>query len=145
MDMVRLEGDDREAATQETLRLRDEEGLSWAAIAEEIGVNSPSTPRRLYKEAGKNPHGLLPGKGGRTLVFEKGDWCDARCIGALPESPCDCKCGGENHAGGVQKAQSVLKELGFDNDAMSERIEAVERAIEDNEYKLSLTTPAGEE
>jgi hypothetical protein len=26
--------------------------------------------------------------------------CNARCLNALPTSPCSCSCGGHNHAGG---------------------------------------------
>jgi len=40
--------------------------------------------------------------------------CDARCYNAKPGTPCDCCCGGVNHAVGlVEASQNVGKALSF--------------------------------
>lgn len=49
--------------------LRDKKFLSWAAIAEQLDI-APRTARRIYQEKNGigSQHGLLPGKGGRTVA-----------------------------------------------------------------------------
>lgn len=140
----RLTGEEREAAKKVVRELRDNSGMVWADIADEIGVSSAGTARKLYEEAGGNPHHLLEGKGGRTVEFTEGDWCDARCIGALPDSPCDCKCGGANHAGGGAKAQEILKD-NLKEESSQEMVKHVEEIFEHNRNILRERQGQGDE
>lgn len=109
----RLEGLQRSNMKRKAVRLRDKDGSSWLTIAEEIGVSSAGTARRLYDEAkGEAAHfdSRVEGKGGRTREWNAGEWCDARCIGAHPMSECECKCAGVNHAGGGAVAEALLED-----------------------------------
>lgn len=128
----------------EVKKLRDEEKLSWAAIAKAIGVTSPGTARRLYSEGGGDYHHLLPGKGGRTVEFNDGDWCDSRCIGAHPQSPCDCRCDGENHAGGPGKALTILSAKGMPADEVQEKVQHVYGIFQLNQKRFEETGEAVE-
>lgn len=128
----KLTDEERAELTSLVVTLRDDDGLSWAAIAEQIGCASPSTPRKLYGESGRDHHGLLPGKGGRNVEWVEGDWCDARCLGAHPNSPCACKCGRENHAAGLAKAEAILKAKETPEEKAKEILQHVAEIVEAN-------------
>lgn len=127
----KLTEDERAELTAQVVLLR-EAGMSWAAIATEIGVASPSTPRKLYGETGRDHHGLLPGKGGRNIEWAPGDWCDARCIGAHPKSPCACKCERENHAAGLDRAKDILANKEVPEEKAKAILEHVAEIVEAN-------------
>lgn len=50
--------------------LREEHRMSWRAIADELGLGTPGTARRHYRQATgiTGPLERLPGKGGRTAA-----------------------------------------------------------------------------
>jgi len=53
----------------QVVRMRTKANMSWASIATELNI-APRTARRIFDEA-RGPgahHGLLPGKGGRTVA-----------------------------------------------------------------------------
>lgn len=141
----KLEGAQRYNMKRKAVRLRDKDGASWLQIAEEIGVSSAGTARRLYDEQkGEQAHynSRVDGKGGRTRIWEAGDWCDARCIGAHPNSPCECRCDGVNHAGGGSVAGALLE------DDRNQHVghEAAEiQAMQDRYIELEITEEEGTE
>lgn len=139
----RLVGNEREEAIKQVVELRNE-GLSWSDIAQTVGVASPGTVRRLYAEAGFDFHHLLPGKGGRTVTWEEGDWCDSRCMGAHPQSACECKCDGVNHSGGPGQASEILREKGLTEDELKERVDQVAQTWEFNRERFEKTGEAKE-
>lgn len=59
----------RGSLVTKVVRLRDKNQSSWATIAAEVDC-APRTARRLYDESKGTGahHGLLPGKGGRSVV-----------------------------------------------------------------------------
>lgn len=59
----------RGTGAKSIVSMRDKKQMSWAQIAATKGV-APRTARRLYNEVkGEGAHhGLLPGKGGRSVA-----------------------------------------------------------------------------
>lgn len=66
---TKVDGTRNAKVLNDVVRLRTKQEMSWAQIAEKLEI-APRTARRLFDEkmgAGAH-HGLLPGKGGRTVA-----------------------------------------------------------------------------
>lgn len=62
-------GRNRFNTARKVTRMRNKDQMSWAEIGKALEI-APRTARRLFQEANGvgSHHGLLPGKGGRTVA-----------------------------------------------------------------------------
>jgi hypothetical protein len=114
--------DDRDALRAEVIKLRQDD-CTWGEIALRLKIKSAATVRRMYTEAGLDPHVDLSGM--PTRVFEPGDWCKDTCIASEASAACGCRCGRVNHAGGPSKALEILTMQGHPQDYIDYRVREI--------------------
>jgi hypothetical protein len=114
--------DNRDALRAEVIKHRKDD-RTWGEIKNIMKIKSAATVRRLYKEAGMDPHVDLSGM--PTRVFEPGDWCKDTCIASEASASCGCRCGRVNHAGGPAKALEILTMQGHPQDYIDYRVREI--------------------